>query len=83
MRTDRACLTADHPIERFLPRNRNARFFLVQHTKKGKIFEMTTKYTKKPQNIPNASKIDQMDIKYINIFHSKSLQNLPKLVFLV
>jgi hypothetical protein len=24
-----------------------------------------------------------MDIKYINIFHSKSLQNLPKLVFLV
>jgi hypothetical protein len=32
-----------------------ARFFLVQHTKKGKIFQMATQNTKWPQNIPSGS----------------------------
>jgi hypothetical protein len=32
-------------------------------------------------NIPNILKIFQMAIKYINIFPSKVLQNLPKLGF--
>jgi hypothetical protein len=31
---------------------RVARFFLVQHTKTGKIFQSTTKCTKCPSNIP-------------------------------
>jgi hypothetical protein len=36
-----------------------------------------------PQRTPNDSKIDQMAIKYTNIFHCKTLQNWPKLLFLV
>jgi hypothetical protein len=43
---------------------------------------MTTSYTKLPCIIPNGRKIFQMIIKYHNIFHSKALQNLPKLGFL-
>jgi hypothetical protein len=34
-------------------------------------------------NRPNGSKIDQPAIKYTNIFHCKTLQNLPKSGFLV
>jgi hypothetical protein len=52
---------------------------------------MATQYTKWPQNIqnghtigiPNVRIIDQMATKYTNIFHCKTLQNLPKLGFLV
>jgi hypothetical protein len=33
--------------------------------------------------IPKPEKIFQMAAKYINIFHSAALQNLPKLGFLV
>jgi hypothetical protein len=51
--------------------------------KRGKIYQMTTKYTKWPKNVSNGRNIDQMDIKYTNIFHYKTLQNLPKLGFLV
>jgi hypothetical protein len=58
---------------------RVARFILVQHTKTGKIYQITIKYTQCPQNIPNGSKIDLMVIKYTNISHCKTLQNLPKL----
>jgi hypothetical protein len=43
--------------------NRVARFFLAQHTKTGKIYQMTIKYTKWPQKIPNGCKIDQTAIK--------------------
>jgi hypothetical protein len=35
--------------------------------------------TRRPQNVPNDHKIYQMDIKFTNIFHYKTLQNLPKL----
>jgi hypothetical protein len=35
------------------------------------------------QNIPNGSKIDEMSVKFTNIFYCKSLQNLPKLAFLI
>jgi hypothetical protein len=52
---------------------RVARFFLVQHTKKGKIYRMTIKYTRWPQHIPNGHKIYQMTIKYTNISHRKTL----------
>jgi hypothetical protein len=40
---------------------------------------MATKYTK----LPNDRKIDQIAIKYTNIFHHKTLQNLPKLGFFI
>jgi hypothetical protein len=40
---------------------------------------MATKYTQWPQNRPNGSKIDQMAIKYANIFHCQALHNLPKI----
>jgi hypothetical protein len=47
------------------------------------------KNTKGPQNVSNGiiynimhgSKIDQMAIKYTNIFHCKTLQNLTKMGF--
>jgi hypothetical protein len=62
-----------------------ARFFLVHDTKTGKYVP-----TKRTQNVPNGHKISQMSVKYskwpyyvnINIFQSKALQNLPKLVYL-
>jgi hypothetical protein len=38
---------------------RVARFFLVQHTKTGKICQITIKYTKRPLHIPNGHKIYQ------------------------
>jgi hypothetical protein len=44
---------------------RVARIFLMHQTKTGK-------------NIPNGLKIDQMTVKFTNIFHFKTLQNLPK-----
>jgi hypothetical protein len=43
----------------------------------------TQKCTKCSKNIPEVRKILHMDTKYVNIFQSKALQNLPKLVFLV
>jgi hypothetical protein len=39
---------------------RVARFFLVQHIRTGKNIQMTIKYAKWPQNIPNGRKIDQL-----------------------
>jgi hypothetical protein len=60
-----------------------ARFLLVQYTNTEKIYQITTKYTKCPKSISNGYKIDQMSVKYDNIFHCKSLQNSPKLLFLV
>jgi hypothetical protein len=62
---------------------RVARFFLVHATKTGKMYQMRTKCTQCSKNIPNLHKIFQMAIKYINIFLSKALQNVPKLGFLV
>jgi hypothetical protein len=47
------------------------------------MYQITIKSTQWAQNIPNGRKIDPMAIKYTNHFHCKSLQNLPKLGFLV
>jgi hypothetical protein len=47
----------------------------VKFTKLQQNYEMTIK-------IPNGRYIFQMGIKYTNIFHFKSLQNVPKLEFL-
>jgi hypothetical protein len=46
--------------------------------KRGKIYQMTTKCNKMPLNLPICIKTYQIAIKYTNIFHYKTLQNLPK-----
>jgi hypothetical protein len=51
--------------------------------KREKIFQLTIKYSQWPQNIPDGSEIEQVAIKGTNIIHCKTLQNLPKLEFLV
>jgi hypothetical protein len=51
--------------------------------KREKYTKLTLKCTKWPQYIPNGRKIDQMAIKYTNIFRCKSLKNLPKRLILV
>jgi hypothetical protein len=47
----------------------------------GKIYQISIKYNKWPQNITHGRKIDQMAIKYTNIFHYKALENLTILGF--
>jgi hypothetical protein len=66
-----------------LPCTRVARFLLTQYTKTSENIPNYHNITKWPQNIPNDCEIFQMTIKYTSIFHSKALQNLPKLGFLV
>jgi hypothetical protein len=56
-------------------------FSWSKHTKMGRIYQIATNYNKQPKIIPNGHKIFQMGTKYTNIFHSKALQNLPKLGF--
>jgi hypothetical protein len=51
--------------------------------KQEKMYQMNTKRTKWSYNIPNALKMSQIAIKYINIFPSKALQNSPNLEFWV
>jgi hypothetical protein len=66
-----------------LPTIRVARFFLVQTYKNGKNIPNDHK------NIPNGHKLlknglkIQMVMKYTNVFHIKTLQNIPKFGFLV
>jgi hypothetical protein len=47
------------------------------------MYQIAIKYIKWPEDISNGLKIDQISIKYTNIFHSKPLRNLPKMGFLV
>jgi hypothetical protein len=50
----------------------------------GKIYQITIKYSKRPQNITYGLKIDQMNINIpTNIGNYNTLENLPKLGFLV
>jgi hypothetical protein len=62
----------------FLPSNHGGQIFLdTINQNEGKIYQITT-------TLPNGHKIYQifqMNIKYTSIFHSKALQNLPKLGF--
>jgi hypothetical protein len=51
--------------------------------KRGKTYQMTTNCSIWPYNIPNGCQAFVIAIKYTNNFHSKDLQNIPKLVFLV
>jgi hypothetical protein len=50
-----------------------ARFLLIQHTKTGK----NTKYIKWTQNILNGRKINQVAMKYTNIFYSRPSKIFP------
>jgi hypothetical protein len=43
----------------------------------GAWYQKRKKCTKRPQTIPNGRKLYQMAVKYINIYQSKALQNLP------
>jgi hypothetical protein len=66
--------------------NQGCQIFLGKYVlpKQFKImYQMNTKCSKWSYNIPNACKIFQMALKYINIFQSRALQNLPKLGFWV
>jgi hypothetical protein len=40
-----------------------ARFFIVQHTKTEKIYQVAVKFIKLPQNLPKVRNINQMAIK--------------------
>jgi hypothetical protein len=51
--------------------------------KRGKIYQITTNRTKCQWNITKDRKMDQVSIKYTNIFHCKTLKNFPKFGFLV
>jgi hypothetical protein len=48
-----------------------------------KMYQMNTKCTIWSKNISKVCEILQMAIKYINIFQSKALQDLPKFGFFV
>jgi hypothetical protein len=63
-------------VNKTLRWSRVARFFSMQYTKTGKIYQITTNSTNGCNKFP-------MAIKYPNIFHFKPFQNLPKLGFLV
>jgi hypothetical protein len=58
-------------------------FSLLQNTKTGKNIQITTNYTKCPWNLTKDRKMDQVSIKYTNIFRCKTVQNLPKFWILV
>jgi hypothetical protein len=45
------------------------------------IYQTAANYTKWPQTIPNGHNIFLVAVKYTNIFYSKALQNIPKVVF--
>jgi hypothetical protein len=49
----------------------------------GKIYQITIKCTKWPQNIYNGYKTDQMVIKYTSIFHASPSKIYPYLDFML
>jgi hypothetical protein len=58
-------------------------FYWYKIHKQGETYQNTMNYTKCPQNITKDRKMGLVSIKYTNIFHCKTLQNLPKFAFLV
>jgi hypothetical protein len=60
---------------------RVARFFLVDLTKMGKTYQTDNKIYQTDHKIYQLVSKNQMDIKYIKIFHSKALKSIPKLEF--
>jgi hypothetical protein len=69
----------DRPFHSHKPiHKQGCQIFLGTTYQNGKKYQLINNVYKWPQNIPNGSKIYQMAIKYTNICHSKTLQNLPK-----
>jgi hypothetical protein len=63
---------------------RVAGFFLTKYTKTGEnIPKLPLNYQLANLYLGNGCNIFQMAIEHTNLFNSKALQNLPKLVFLV
>jgi hypothetical protein len=62
---------------------RVARFFLMQLTKTGKMYENNHKIYQMASKYTNSHRMDQVVMKYTNIFYCKTLKNLPKSGFLV
>jgi hypothetical protein len=58
-------------------------FDTIHIPKREKYTKINTKCTEWSYNMRIDSKINQMGIKFTNTFHCKTLQNLPKLGFLV
>jgi hypothetical protein len=54
---------------------RVARFFFVQNTKTGKIYQISTDYTNCPWNLTKDRKMDQVSI---NLYQHLPLQDPPK-----
>jgi hypothetical protein len=71
VRGDRIDVRGKHGVEAVI---RVARFFLVQNTKTGKIYQISTNYTKCPLDITKDRKMDQVPMKYTSL----PLQDLPK-----
>jgi hypothetical protein len=71
---------ADGRIKKATERHRVARLTLLQHTKTVKMYQNDHKIYQ--MAITYGSKIDQINTIFSNIFHCKTLQNLPKLGFL-
>jgi hypothetical protein len=67
-----------------MPSEQGCQIFLIQYTKTGEIYQIATKLQDGHKMYQMAViHIVQMVIEYTKIFHSKSLQNLPEMGFLV
>jgi hypothetical protein len=64
---------------------RGCQIFLGKTYQNGKIYRNNHKISNNGHiiGIPKRHKIDQMAVNYTNISHCKTLQNLPKMGFLV
>jgi hypothetical protein len=60
----------------FLVAARVARISWYKIPKTGKLYQITTNYTKRPKDITKDSKVDQVSIKYTTARPSKFYQNL-------
>jgi hypothetical protein len=58
--------------------NRVARCFWMQHTKMGKIYQMTIKKPNGHSFFPKGRKIDLMAINYTNIFRLQKTSKFPQ-----
>jgi hypothetical protein len=65
------------------PEAQGCQIFWYKIPKREKIYQITANYTKCPYNITKDHKMDKVSIKYTNIFHCRTLQNLSKFGFLV
>jgi hypothetical protein len=66
------------PPKKICPRNRVARFLVLQYTKLGIKYQMATTWVYQMAiKKSNGRKVKQMVLKDIKIFHKKAFHNLP------